>query len=32
MNIDGNAIVANATAKVAEDAALGTWNKIKKFF
>ena len=32
MNIDENAIVANAAAKVAEDAALGAWNKIKKFF
>ena len=32
MNIDGNAIAANAAAKVAEDAALGTWNRIKKFF
>lgn len=32
MNIDENAIVANTAAKVAEDAALGAWNKIKKFF
>lgn len=32
MNIDENAIVANAAAKVAEDAALGAWNNIKKFF
>lgn len=32
MNIDENAIVANTAAKVAEYAALGAWNKIKKFF
>ncbi len=32
VNIDSNAIVANATAKVAEDVALGMWNRIKRFF
>ena len=32
MNIDGNAIVANATAKVAENVALEMWNRIKRFF
>lgn len=32
VNIDGNAILANATAKVAEDVALGMWNRIKRFF
>lgn len=32
MNIDGNAIVANAAVKVTEDVALGTWNRIKHFF
>lgn len=32
MNVDSNEILTNATAKVVEDAALGLWNKIKKFF
>ena len=32
VNIDGNAIAAKAAATVAEDIALGTWNRIKRFF
>lgn len=32
MNIDQNSVMTNAVAKVVEDAALGAWRKVKKYF
>lgn len=32
MYIDQNEVVTNAVAKVVEDAAIGLWNKVKKYF